>query len=84
MEDDKQQMMARALQEQASIMYAFAKNSHACYLKCVGKPSSSLSSTEDACLTNCVERYGDVQLFLIERLQGLAEKEKEKGGMSLS
>ncbi|CAG9324035.1 unnamed protein product [Blepharisma stoltei] len=70
-----------ALQEQAAIMQSFARQSHKCFMKCVQKPSRSLSSTEDRCLTNCVDRFYDTQQFLIERLQGLAQKEQEKAGM---
>jgi len=28
-----------------------------CYLKCVTKPSSSLSSSEETCLAHCLDRY---------------------------
>ena len=81
MDDQEKSQMIRGLQEQAAIMKAFAKISHNCFMKCVGKPGKALSSTEDACLTNCVERHGDMSEFLMERLQSLAQKEHEKQGL---
>lgn len=82
MEEANHQKIMRALNEQGMIMQTFAKLSHKCFMKCVPKPGRSLSSSEDSCLTNCVDRFGDTQAFLIERLQSLAEKEQAKAGMS--
>jgi hypothetical protein len=70
--DENQLQYARAMSQQALIMKNFAKISHDCFNRCVPKPGKSLSSTEDTCLTNCVERLEDAQVFLIERLQQLA------------
>ncbi|KAF8876739.1 Tim10/DDP family zinc finger-domain-containing protein [Infundibulicybe gibba] len=33
------------------------KASDRCFLKCVTKPGSSLSSSEQTCLSRCLERY---------------------------
>mmetsp|Transcript_9907 Transcript_9907/g.14786 ORF Transcript_9907/g.14786 Transcript_9907/m.14786 type:complete len:85 (+) Transcript_9907:5-259(+) len=82
MEDQDHARTMQALNQQQIIMQTFAKLSHKCFMKCLAKPSRQLSSTEDACLTNCVDRYKDTQNFIIERLQGLAQKEQEKSGMS--
>ena len=51
-------------------------------MKCVPKPGRSLSSTEESCLTNCLDRYQDAQIFMMDRIKSLAEKEMNKGGMN--
>jgi len=33
------------------------KTNEKCFLKCIAKPGASLSSSEQACLTNCWARY---------------------------
>jgi len=33
------------------------KTNEKCFLKCIAKPGTSLSSSEQACLTNCLARY---------------------------
>ena len=69
-----------AMNQQALIMKNFAKTSHDCFTRCVPKPGKSLSSTESNCLNYCIDRLGDAQVFLIERLQSIAEKEAQSGG----
>ncbi|KAI0902404.1 Tim10/DDP family zinc finger-domain-containing protein [Annulohypoxylon nitens] len=47
-------------------------NKH-CFEKCVPKPGTSLSSTEQNCATQCIEKYshawGQVSLTYVNRLQ---------------
>jgi import inner membrane translocase subunit TIM8 len=69
---------AKILQQQASLMDGFSKLSLMCFERCVTRPKASLSTTEDQCLTNCVDRYYDTQLFMLTRLQSKAERDNEK------
>lgn len=80
MEHRRQLEVQQALQQQHALMKNFAKITHDCFLKCVTRPGKSLSHTEEACTNNCVDRYRDTQMFLIERLQAQAENEKSKQG----
>ncbi len=32
-----------------------------CFAKCIGKPSSTLSSSDQQCLARCCDRYADVR-----------------------
>ena len=75
--------LSRALAEQQRLIHGLSQLSYKCFMQCTGKPSKALSSSEQSCLTNCVDRYRDITTFLIERLSAIAEKEKEKGGMTL-
>ena len=69
------------MQQQGLLMKTFAKVSHDCFMRCVPKPGKSLSSTEDNCLQYCVERLGETQQYLVERLQSLAEQQSQSGGL---
>lgn len=82
--DEERKQQYQALQQQAALMQGLAKTSHKCFMLCVKKPGKTLSSTEDSCLTNCVDRHSDMQVFLFERMQSLAQKETENAGMNLS
>ncbi|KAI7871890.1 Tim10/DDP family zinc finger-domain-containing protein [Spinellus fusiger] len=42
-----------------------------CWDKCVFKVNSSLDRSEEACLSNCVERFLDTSLFIVKRLEDL-------------
>ncbi|KAF7726905.1 Mitochondrial import inner membrane translocase subunit tim8 [Apophysomyces ossiformis] len=42
-----------------------------CWDKCVGKVNNKLDRSEEACLSNCVERFLDTSLFIVKRLEDL-------------
>lgn len=46
------------------------KLTSACWDKCItGSPGNKLSSSETSCLTNCAQRYMDMSLIIMKRLQ---------------
>jgi len=77
MEDSQE--VTQSIRQQIAVMEAFANISRKCFSKCVFRPTRQLSSSEDLCLTNCVDRYRDTQVFLIERLQNKALEEQNSG-----
>lgn len=81
MDSREQQELSQALQQQAALMGNFAAVTHKCFNKCITKPGKTLSYSEESCVTNCVDRYSDTQLFLVERIRQQAELEKTKSGM---
>ncbi|KAI9183938.1 Mitochondrial import inner membrane translocase subunit tim8 [Blastocladiella emersonii ATCC 22665] len=40
-----------------------------CWDKCITKVGNRLSSSEESCLTSCVERFLDTSIFIVKRLQ---------------
>ncbi|KAI9301781.1 Tim10/DDP family zinc finger-domain-containing protein [Cunninghamella echinulata] len=42
-----------------------------CWDKCVSKVNAKLDRGEEACLSNCVERFLDTSLFIVKRLEDL-------------
>ncbi|KAF9243937.1 Tim10/DDP family zinc finger protein, partial [Melanogaster broomeanus] len=41
-----------------------------CWDKCItGTPGSRFARGEEACLTNCVERFLDTSLFMVKQIQ---------------
>ena len=40
-----------------------------CWDKCISKISNKIDRSEEACLTNCVERFLDTSLFIVKRLE---------------
>lgn len=49
-----------------------------CYLKCVPKPSSSLDSGEQACLSKCMDRY--MEAWNVISKAYVARLQRESGG----
>jgi import inner membrane translocase subunit TIM8 len=48
-----------------------------CWDKCITKISGShLSSADEACLTNCVERFLDTSMFIVKRVE---EQKNQRG-----
>lgn len=54
-------------QERAAITAAISKLTEICFEKCVGKPDSSLSSSETSCIANTTARYLDTSMFVMGR-----------------
>jgi len=63
-----------AAQQQMQVMQQLHKTTEMCWDMCVGTPSSSLSSREETCLTNCVGRFIDTTLLITNRFSQLAQK----------
>ena len=45
-----------------------------CWDTCIRAPSSSLTSRDSTCLTNCVNRFVDTTLFITNRFSNIAQK----------
>ena len=62
-------------QQQAQLMQQMHHLNASCFDICVtGSFSSSLSSREESCMTNCVERFVDTTLLITNRFAQLAQK----------
>ncbi|KDQ53114.1 hypothetical protein JAAARDRAFT_39488 [Jaapia argillacea MUCL 33604] len=59
MQARKEAMMRNLRNEMAlhSAQELINKTNEKCFLKCVTKPSTSLSGSEETCLSRCLERY---------------------------
>ncbi|KAG6401860.1 hypothetical protein SASPL_138728 [Salvia splendens] len=56
--------------QKAMISEMISKLTSACWDKCItGSPGSKFSSSEANCLTNCAQRYMDMSLIIMKRLQ---------------
>ncbi|KAI8977198.1 Tim10/DDP family zinc finger-domain-containing protein, partial [Mycotypha africana] len=42
-----------------------------CWDKCIAKVNNKLSSSEESCLANCVDRFLDTSIFIVKRLEDL-------------
>ncbi|WCJ36317.1 translocase inner membrane subunit 8 [Euphorbia peplus] len=58
--------------EKAMMAEMVAKLTSDCWDKCItGTPGSKFSSSESACLTNCAQRYMDMSLIIMKRVQSM-------------
>ncbi|KAK6127764.1 hypothetical protein DH2020_013553 [Rehmannia glutinosa] len=56
--------------QKAMVNEMIGKLTAACWDKCItGTPGSKFSSSETTCLTNCAQRYMDMSLLIMKRLQ---------------
>jgi len=66
-----QQRLQGALQQEqqrAMVQGVIAKLSEMCFDMCIKKPDSKLSSSEQSCVSNCVNRYLDTSVFVAQRM----------------
>ncbi|CAA0806873.1 Mitochondrial import inner membrane translocase subunit TIM8 [Striga hermonthica] len=57
-------------QQKAMVNQMIGKLTSTCWDKCItGTPGSKFSSSEATCLTNCAQRYLDMSLVVMKRLQ---------------
>lgn len=61
-------------QQKLQFMQQIHKVNDVCWDMCLGSPSSSLSSREQTCISNCVERFVDTSVLLVNRFAQLAQK----------
>jgi import inner membrane translocase subunit TIM8 len=54
-----------------SVVHSFTE---LCWDKCIGKPGTALSSSENSCLAYCVERFLDTSLTIVNRLEDMRKK----------
>jgi len=45
-----------------------------CWEVCIGKPGAKMSSSEKSCLENCVGRFLDTTVFIINRSQKMGKQ----------
>mmetsp|Transcript_19775 Transcript_19775/g.23981 ORF Transcript_19775/g.23981 Transcript_19775/m.23981 type:complete len:82 (+) Transcript_19775:193-438(+) len=64
--EQQQQYLQQLRQEvaTATLQEMLQKINEKCFAKCVTKPGSSLSSSEQRCLAYCVDRYQDCQALV--------------------
>jgi len=70
---DLQQVVAME-QQKMQFMSQVHKLNDTCWETCVGSISSSFSSREESCLTNCAERFVDTTILITNRFAQLAQK----------
>ncbi|KAJ3557439.1 hypothetical protein NP233_g11741 [Leucocoprinus birnbaumii] len=67
-----QQELARFIeqeQENAKIQSSIHQLTSTCWDKCItGTPGTSFSRSEESCLVNCVERFMDTSLYLVNQI----------------
>ncbi|KAF9457096.1 Tim10/DDP family zinc finger-domain-containing protein [Collybia nuda] len=62
-------------QAQARLHTSIHKFTGLCWDKCItGTPSTKFSRGEEACLTNCVERFLDTSLFMVKQIENQRER----------
>ncbi|XVF08640.1 hypothetical protein REPUB_Repub07fG0020100 [Reevesia pubescens] len=58
--------------EKAMLNEMVGKLTGVCWDKCIsGTPGGKFSSSESACLSNCAQRYMDVTLLIVKRVQSM-------------
>ncbi|KAL3655005.1 Mitochondrial import inner membrane translocase subunit tim8 [Castilleja foliolosa] len=56
--------------QKAMVTEMIGKLTSTCWDKCItGTPGSKFSSSESSCLTYCAQRYMDMSLLIMKRLQ---------------
>lgn len=64
--------LQRAIQQEqakAQLQRTISELTSACWEKCIGTPGRSLSSREEACLSDCARRFLDTTKFIMQRAQ---------------
>ncbi|KAI8803144.1 putative TIM8-translocase of the mitochondrial inner membrane [Cladochytrium replicatum] len=74
--DDKSQKELATFIENEERRAAFQRSVHVyadtCWDKCITKVKANLDKSDEVCLTNCVERFLDTSLFVIQRFNETA------------
>ncbi|KAI8347334.1 Tim10/DDP family zinc finger-domain-containing protein [Blakeslea trispora] len=61
----------QAEQAKARVQQTVHSMTDDCWDKCISKINNKLDRTEEACLSNCVERFLDTSMFIVKRLEQL-------------
>ena len=56
-------------QAKAQLQRTISELTSTCWEKCIGTPGRSLSSREEACLSDCARRFLDTTKFIMQRAQ---------------
>ena len=56
-------------QVRAQIQQTVARVTEVCWDKCIGTPGRSLSSREEACLSDCAKRFIETTQLVVQRFQ---------------
>ncbi|KIL67481.1 hypothetical protein M378DRAFT_159294 [Amanita muscaria Koide BX008] len=61
-----------------SVQELMNKGTEKCFAKCVTKPGSSLSNSEQTCLDRCLDRYMDAFTLVSRTYIGRVSKERQE------
>ena len=68
--DSDLQDFIQVQQQKAQLQSSAHKLTDMCWDRCIGeRPGARLDAKTEVCLTNCVERFLDASIFLVQRLQ---------------
>ena len=56
-------------QVRAQVQQTVARVTEVCWEKCIGTPGRSLSSREEACLSDCSRRFIETTQLVVQRFQ---------------
>jgi hypothetical protein len=68
------QMLLMQEQQREIVQGAVLKLTDLCWSKCVSRPQSTLSSSEQDCITACTERYLDTVKLVSSKFMGSANQ----------
>jgi len=86
MADDSKMQIMRQVQQEAAMQNArmlVEKLNEHCFERCVVKPGTSLSSGEEGCFKNCMEKYMSAWNTVSKQYVARIQKESAAGGLSL-
>ncbi|CAF1044484.1 unnamed protein product [Rotaria sordida] len=81
MDSNQRQQIMASVQQQLALQNAqelLQKLSDKCFKACVQKPSSSLSSSEQKCITQCSDRYMDAWNIVSRTYANRIKREQQK------
>ncbi|KAI8989547.1 Tim10/DDP family zinc finger-domain-containing protein [Pilobolus umbonatus] len=72
-ENDQRELgqFLEAEQAKARVQQTVHTFTDSCWDKCISKINNKLDRSEEACLTNCVDRFLDSSMFIVKRLEEL-------------
>ncbi|TFK70295.1 hypothetical protein BDN72DRAFT_818968 [Pluteus cervinus] len=62
----------------ANVQELMNKASDKCFVKCVTKPGTSLSSSEETCLSRCIDRYFEAFTLISRTYKTRLSKERDE------
>ncbi|KJE92695.1 hypothetical protein CAOG_03610 [Capsaspora owczarzaki ATCC 30864] len=73
--DKELQQFVEIEQQKARFHAQVHKFTEMCWDKCIDKPGNRLEAKEEACLTQCVERFLDSTHFIVNRLDEIRKQQ---------
>ncbi|KAJ4984119.1 Tim10/DDP family zinc finger [Stagonosporopsis vannaccii] len=86
MADDSKMQIMRQVQQEAAMQNArmlVEKLNEHCFERCIPKPGTSLSSGEEGCFKNCMEKYMSAWNTVSKQYVARIQKESAAGGLSM-